>query len=267
MVKPNAMEKTKNPFNPELLLFLFIIMLAMPYMISGIVFTTKMDFGTNTGTLGDTIGGLTAPFIGFLSSILVFYAFREQIKANEIQVKANQDTNNRAEEDNIIRNIDSMFAKITNYYNQFEYNKNTGKSAFDEYSKTISDSIKNLSSITQGNHHFMIMGLKTKEELVQDQVNILRKHAGNLRHSVIMIQLCIIHIKYLDNVYERKKEKEIGDFIKVAKAEFNLFFLNKIKLYTSVYEEHFKYMKGQYNVPILEQYAETIIELSKLMAK
>lgn len=41
-----------------------------------------------TGVIGDTIGGLTAPIIGIASAILVYIAFKEQKKANDIQTSA-----------------------------------------------------------------------------------------------------------------------------------------------------------------------------------
>ena len=44
---------------------------------------TKIDF-SNTGQIGDTIGGLTAPFINLLSAILVYLAFKEQIESNNL---------------------------------------------------------------------------------------------------------------------------------------------------------------------------------------
>lgn len=42
---------------------------------------------TNSGQIGDTIGGTTAPFIGLLSAVLVYRALQAQIKANEIITK------------------------------------------------------------------------------------------------------------------------------------------------------------------------------------
>lgn len=39
---------------------------------------------TQTGQIGDTIGGTTAPILSLTGSILVFLAFREQIKANRL---------------------------------------------------------------------------------------------------------------------------------------------------------------------------------------
>lgn len=42
------------------------------------------SFDESTGVIGDTIGGITAPIVGILGAILVFYALLEQIKANKI---------------------------------------------------------------------------------------------------------------------------------------------------------------------------------------
>jgi hypothetical protein len=41
-----------------------------------------------TGQMEDTIGGLTAPIIGLLNAVLGYVAFRQQITANEMQMKA-----------------------------------------------------------------------------------------------------------------------------------------------------------------------------------
>lgn len=40
------------------------------------------DF-SETGQIGDTIGGITAPFIGFIAGYLTFLAFHEQYRAND----------------------------------------------------------------------------------------------------------------------------------------------------------------------------------------
>lgn len=57
-----------------------IVLVAFPF------FATKnfwFDYNT-TGQIGDTIGGLTAPIIGFFSALLIYLSFRAQIKANYI---------------------------------------------------------------------------------------------------------------------------------------------------------------------------------------
>lgn len=41
----------------------------------------------NTGDVGDTIGGITAPIVGLLGAILVYLAFKEQVRANDLIIK------------------------------------------------------------------------------------------------------------------------------------------------------------------------------------
>lgn len=43
-----------------------------------------IDF-TNTGEIGDTIGGTMSPFVGIAGVIMTFVAFMMQVGANEIQ--------------------------------------------------------------------------------------------------------------------------------------------------------------------------------------
>lgn len=50
----------------------------------------KLNFN-NTGQIGDTIGGVTAPFIGIISIILLVYTLREQIKFNKKQKEISSD--------------------------------------------------------------------------------------------------------------------------------------------------------------------------------
>lgn len=58
--------------------FLFVVLLALTSKSLHKVF----DF-SSTGQIGDTIGGITTPFIGVSSAILTFLAFFMQFKANE----------------------------------------------------------------------------------------------------------------------------------------------------------------------------------------
>jgi len=55
----------------------------MPYLLTRK--STFFDFGQNTGTIGDTIGGTMGPFIAIIASILTFLAFWVQYTANEQQ--------------------------------------------------------------------------------------------------------------------------------------------------------------------------------------
>jgi len=56
-------------------------------VISPWIFTLNsigISFDESTGPIGDTIGGITNPIVGLMGAILVYYALKEQIKANQI---------------------------------------------------------------------------------------------------------------------------------------------------------------------------------------
>lgn len=63
------------------LFLLFVVILFLPILLTqfpiGII-----DF-SETGQIGDTIGGITAPFIGAIAGYLTFLAFHEQYRAND----------------------------------------------------------------------------------------------------------------------------------------------------------------------------------------
>jgi hypothetical protein len=67
----------------QIILLIVIIILVLPPLLSLPAFCKIFDF-SNKGGIGDTISGITAPFINGLAAILVFIAFKAQIKANEI---------------------------------------------------------------------------------------------------------------------------------------------------------------------------------------
>ena len=82
----------ENIKTSQILLLLLIIIFLLPFIYT---LTTKLEYlnFSNTGEIGDTIGGITAPFINGLSAILVFLAFKAQIKANEIFKNQEQSRN------------------------------------------------------------------------------------------------------------------------------------------------------------------------------
>ena len=63
------------------ILFNVILIIISPWL-----FTRKWNFldFTHTGEIGDTLGGITSPFINVLNAILIFLAFKEQKNANDI---------------------------------------------------------------------------------------------------------------------------------------------------------------------------------------
>ncbi|WP_394972600.1 hypothetical protein [uncultured Croceitalea sp.] len=89
-------------------------------------FYTGISF-EDTGQIGDTIGGLTAPFINLLAAFLVYKSFAAQIKANrlqqenhneQIQLILNEQSNNQ---------LHALYDKIAQDYHQNEGGTDMGQ--------------------------------------------------------------------------------------------------------------------------------------------
>ena len=69
---------------PWFLLVVITLILLTPILFTQIY--SGIEFG-NPAEIGDTIGGITAPFINIGAAILVYLSFNEQIKANDLLSK------------------------------------------------------------------------------------------------------------------------------------------------------------------------------------
>lgn len=89
------------------------LIIILPYLFTQY---SILDF-TQSGQIGDTIGGITAPIIGLISAFIIYFSFVAQIKANQIQITAIQDTREqykKQEQQNINEN---RLRLLENQYN------------------------------------------------------------------------------------------------------------------------------------------------------
>jgi len=81
----SQLDKTEKKYLKFGLWFITILgaisTIAIPLLLTKL---SWVDY-TSTGQIGDTIGGISAPFIGILAAILTFLAFYVQYKANNLQ--------------------------------------------------------------------------------------------------------------------------------------------------------------------------------------
>ena len=73
-----------------------------------------IDF-SNTGQIGDTIGGITAPIASLVGSILVFFALETQIEANQIIQKHEESQKKQ------LQNLLDQFKMLREDINDFSY--------------------------------------------------------------------------------------------------------------------------------------------------
>ena len=153
-------------------IFYFLLIGIILVIVSPYLFTrawTGISF-QDTGTIGDTIGGITAPLTSLIGSILVYFALKAQIDANKlIQDQFDQQKKDEierkklsyiSEQINIVRNDLNDFTfsyKEGNY--KFNY---TGADAIYEYLQKIKQ---------RGNHDEDIFATNPK---IVELLNILQ---------------------------------------------------------------------------------------------
>jgi Putative phage abortive infection protein len=82
----NLISGNSPEFAIWLLLFCGLIIFLFPFLFTQQLFNFGLDF-RGTGAIGDTIGGITSPFISLLGAVITFFAFWIQVKANKTQTK------------------------------------------------------------------------------------------------------------------------------------------------------------------------------------
>jgi len=123
----------------------WILWIGAPILILMPILTTQFDWlfdFTHTGSIGDTIGGVTAPVIGVVSALLIYFSFRAQIAANRIiinQMNSQVLLERERRDQNYLMEI---YIHLRNSIDSFQYMYDgkvlkTGKSAFHEYWSVI----------------------------------------------------------------------------------------------------------------------------------
>lgn len=66
-----------------LVIILSLIIIVIPIILTLPSFNKLFDL-SDKGEIGDTLGGITSPFINSIAAILVFIAFKEQVRSNDL---------------------------------------------------------------------------------------------------------------------------------------------------------------------------------------
>ena len=125
------------------ILIAFIKIFLAPYIFTRETFLW-FDF-EKTGQIGDTIGGITAPVINLFAALLIYIAFKEQVRANEIQISALKEEKTSRINDIRYETIISELNWCANEYDKISYKEVVGVKAIDmiirdRYSERITDS-------------------------------------------------------------------------------------------------------------------------------
>lgn len=97
-------------------LAVIVIVLLLPLLFSRPWLNFIPKYNEFTAYVGDTIGGITAPFVGLLSAWLVYKAFHAQIEANKI-------TSDQFVIAQSMKTIEFLFEKFENSVANFKFKK------------------------------------------------------------------------------------------------------------------------------------------------
>jgi hypothetical protein len=87
-IKKTKERSSNNILLPlEILIVGGILTFVAPYVFTAKTVIDRFDF-TETGNIGDTIGGITSPIVGLVGAALMFWSIYLQYKANKRQDKA-----------------------------------------------------------------------------------------------------------------------------------------------------------------------------------
>ncbi|WP_291858537.1 hypothetical protein [Marinilabilia sp.] len=124
--------KTDN--RAVIILIIGLISLLTPWLLTAFEAPFKdLDF-SSTGQIGDTIGGITAPFLSLVGSVLVFLSFRAQIEMNRVQFSAIQKQFEKIDKEEDEKSINRMQHVLNvirdQYLEQYElfFNKHSKES-------------------------------------------------------------------------------------------------------------------------------------------
>ncbi|MFM9952188.1 MAG: hypothetical protein ACKV1O_29930 [Saprospiraceae bacterium] len=118
-----------------------------------LLFTQKLGWGnidfSTTGSIGDTIGGITAPIVNLISAVLVYHAFRAQIEANNLinkQFEAERQEQNLNQNRDYVSNLYASLKAEINSFNEREIRIDLSKLP---PPPALKDSVNNMSNISR----------------------------------------------------------------------------------------------------------------------
>lgn len=180
-----------------------LILLFLPY-----VFT--LDSGIinfkGTGEIGDTIGGVTAPFLGFFGSILVYLALKAQIEANrQVQEQFKKQESEEQIRDKIQfheNRINLLKSEINSFYYSFTTTGGAFKNNSQKYNYEGSQAIYKLLK----NNTNTFFGKKKRDSYeIEPKLFELKELLTFFKETVQVINNEIFYIDELQNKHVKAK--------------------------------------------------------------
>jgi len=139
-------------------------------ILSPYIFTRYLDLNylVEKPNIGSNIGGITAPLIGIISAVLVYFSFRAQIKANKIQIDAiiSEREKNRMNED-----LQFIYYRLTEIQS---FNNESFKEKIKSLERSINEFNNELKQSNKGADKINSKTISFFNERNYDFVNLIR---------------------------------------------------------------------------------------------
>lgn len=218
------------------------MLLTRPYLKNWDFF----DF-SKTGSIGDTIGGITSPFVGLLSILLLWWTLSAQLKFNQEQDKINKAQRKFNDASRIL----TMQTQIM----QLDENICFGYSTKDCILEGRGSScLRNLQKCTPANVKILyevLISLIDKVHMldvsVASLVNVANDSALSEDEKKATMSIALVYIEDLLSFYEMVSAHEIEYVFPTSGGKTELNVHEKIKARTDVYAKNLRVIKEKCN--------------------
>lgn len=178
----------------------------------------SLDF-TQTGTIGDTIGGITAPIVGFVSILLLWWTLKEQLEFNAKQDRINQEQQKFNDANRIL----SMETHILHLDDNLHF-------GFSGFGKSLEghgvSSLRLLEeglgeiSIAKSELEFIIDRVHVIETAVCSMVSFLNQINISKEEKKASFDMAFMYLSYIKSFYENVTTRKIKWLLAVDELDY-----------------------------------------------
>lgn len=226
------------------------LMIISPVVITQPAYFTFFGL-TSVDQIGSTIGGITAPVISTVSAILVYVAFKSQIKANDIQKKALETEKSKRAIESTFNTVLSELNWVSEEYNKINYDGIVGLRSVDTlFEKTIIHR-RTGKLIEEGNFE------NNFEKYLEQQFELFKNLTDEDKQDIIYLYQNIINLLgYLKEMLYSTKEIDNKQYKKILSNKILFIYRNYSKKYKSKFLNELHVV-----VQIIEETPERVNEI------
>ncbi|MEO9513248.1 MAG: hypothetical protein ABJN84_13650 [Flavobacteriaceae bacterium] len=186
-----------------LLIIGIILVIISPWIFAKNSFLFSFD--ENSGYIGDTIGGITAPIANIIASVLIYFSFTEQIKANNI-----------LREDSFLKTLDNRYSEIKAEFRSVKFPEDELHEILSQinFESTLAKYVADFDERKEGNIRF--------EYHFKYVLYLITYFIEEIESSSINMKLKKNVFKRLYQFYYARMEYNLGEFIDFShKYEYN----------------------------------------------